>query len=94
VSDVENDDDNNDENLLTGNVSFQTLMSDLEKAHGENVNFYFPNNIFRLEEKEENSKYVFQLQDNFEIRREIWEDLQSQRFEEKNIRIFLFKMFC
>ncbi|XP_030197662.1 uncharacterized protein LOC115532199 [Gadus morhua] len=41
----------------TGNVSFQTLMSDLEKAHGENVNFYFPNNIFRLEEKEENSKY-------------------------------------
>ncbi|CAL8318468.1 unnamed protein product [Lota lota] len=43
--------------MPTGNVSFQTLMSDLETAHGEKVNFYFPNNVFPLEEKVENSKY-------------------------------------
>lgn len=45
--------------LLTGNVSFEMLMSDLEKAHGENVNFYFPNNVFPNEEKDENSRFVF-----------------------------------
>ncbi|XP_030208835.1 uncharacterized protein LOC115541288 [Gadus morhua] len=45
--------------LPAGNVSFQTLISDLEKAHGEKVNFYFPNNVFPYEEKEENSRFDF-----------------------------------
>lgn len=43
--------------IPTGNVSFETFMSDLEKTHGENVNFYFPNNVFPQEEMEENSSY-------------------------------------
>ena len=63
MNDVDDDDDD-DVNRFTGNVSFQTLMSDLEKAHGENVNFYFPNNVFPQEEKVENSKYVFLPRDN------------------------------
>ncbi|KAJ3612649.1 hypothetical protein NHX12_020915 [Muraenolepis orangiensis] len=41
----------------SSNVSFETFMSDLEKTHGENVNFYFPNNVFPQEEMEENSSY-------------------------------------
>ncbi|CAL8242548.1 unnamed protein product [Merluccius merluccius] len=43
--------------MPTGNITFKTLMSDLEKAHGEKVNFYFSNNVFPYEEKEENSRY-------------------------------------
>ena len=74
-------------NLLTGNVSFQTLISDLEKAHGEKVNFYFPNNVFPYEEKEENSRYALPPEDTVGF---IPIHLFSRRFGPKSLTVSAF----
>ncbi|XP_078138369.1 uncharacterized protein LOC139924828 [Centroberyx gerrardi] len=43
--------------LPTGSDSWAELLSTLESKHGENVNFYFANNIFPIEEKEKDSRF-------------------------------------
>lgn len=43
--------------LLIGSDSWAEMLFYLEREHRDNVSFYFQNNVFPIEEKEEGSRY-------------------------------------
>ncbi|KAM3859014.1 voltage-dependent L-type calcium channel subunit alpha-1C-like [Diretmus argenteus] len=43
--------------LPTDSDSWAEMLSTLESKHGDNVNFYFDNNVFPIEEKEKDSRF-------------------------------------